>query len=451
MARRLTPFSIEDAVSGYITPTEEHSAEGGFPWTGTTPRNASAVTERRAWQDRTQESTQSYSLNHMVTKAQRREKGSKVGLRDRICCYQWTWFTMTMATGGVSSVLHSVWNGYQANWLYNVGLVFYLFNLSLFVMNCVFISMRFSMTPGSFVQSFTDQLESLFIPSFVVSIGTILINTCEYGIPRAPWLAHVMVYFFWLYIAVSLFASTGMYLILWSTQVFPVHTMTPVWIFPGYPLLLAAPLAGNLISSATSHNPPPEIPYVAIALTAVSIQGAGFLISLMICAAFLYRLMTQKLPRDNQRPGVFISIGPGGFTVAGLVLLGQQARYVIPISLQDGDHAVLIVRILSIMVGLWVYGLSFWFFLVSVGSLWKYCLPGHRLPFQMTWYSFVFPKTALVTATLALAQALSSPGFRIFGCVLAASLVVVWTAVFSIMVKSVIKKQLLWPKDDEDD
>ena len=31
----------------------------------------------------------------------------KVSLRDRITCYQWTWFTMTMATGGVANVLYS--------------------------------------------------------------------------------------------------------------------------------------------------------------------------------------------------------------------------------------------------------------------------------------------------------------------------------------------------------
>jgi hypothetical protein len=30
-----------------------------------------------------------------------------IGIRDRVGCYTWTWFTMTMATGGIANVLHS--------------------------------------------------------------------------------------------------------------------------------------------------------------------------------------------------------------------------------------------------------------------------------------------------------------------------------------------------------
>lgn len=80
--------------------------------------------------------------------------------------------------------------------------------------------------------------------------------------------------------------------------------MTPTWVFPAYPLLLTAPLAANLIESAKVSGHPLSVNAVAVAFGAATAQGTGCLIAFMISAAFLYRLMTQKLPRDMQRPGV---------------------------------------------------------------------------------------------------------------------------------------------------
>src|SRR3569833_1376425 len=106
--------------------------------------------------------------------------------------------------------------------------------------------------------------------------------------------------------------------------------MTPFCCFPADPLLRAgtalwpfrgakkravvelgadqgvrvAPLAGSLINAAITTKQIESLNAAAIATAAVAVQGTGFLISFMICSAFLYRLMTQKLPRDTQRPGV---------------------------------------------------------------------------------------------------------------------------------------------------
>jgi tellurite resistance protein TehA-like permease len=223
--------------------------------------------------------------------------------------------------------------------------------------------------------------------------------------------------------------------------------MTPVWVFPGYPLLLTAPFGGTLITVAINSGQLNSLNAVAIAFASVSVQGAAFSISFMICAAFLYRLMTQKLPRDAQRPGVFISIGPFAFTVAGIVMLGNRAEEIVPADFLGNTHAVFILRVLSVMVGVWLWGLSIWFFLVSTGSLWKYLKPDHRLPFQMTWFSFVFPNTALVTATLQLGRAFNSSALEVLGCVLAGCLVLVWLLVFGYMLRSLWQRELLWPKD----
>ncbi|KAK3901130.1 voltage-dependent anion channel [Staphylotrichum tortipilum] len=369
----------------------------------------------------------------------------KVGVRERIGCFQWTWFTMTMATGGIANVLHSI--PYESRWLTGVGLAFFFLNICLFVMNCVLICLRFYWRPSSLIDSFTDQFESL--------TGTILITIAQYGIPHTgPWLVNTIEALFWIYISISTVISAGLYLTLWSTQVFPIHTMTPVWVFPAYPLLLAAPLGSNLIGAALRAGRLSDISAIPVALASVTVQGTGFLISFMICAAFLYRLMTQKLPRDHQRPGVFISIGPSGFTCAGIVQLGSQAPAIFPADFLAASGtptatavmatAAHTLRLLSYMAGLWLWGLSVWFFLVSVGSLWKYLRPESKgkLRFQMTWFSFVFPNTALVTATEALGTAFGSPGLQIFGCVLAGCIVVVWMLVFAEMLRCLWRKEL---------
>ncbi|KAI1135867.1 voltage-dependent anion channel-domain-containing protein [Hypoxylon sp. FL0543] len=448
MSRALTSQTdIEVALNGYVTPGEDYFNRGAVS-------PGLSISNREQREKRPPpvplQGPNAESLARMISNARKPRRGKKIGIRDRICCHQWTWFTMTMATGGVANVLHSIWTPYRADWLWYIGLVFFLFNICLFIMNCVLITMRFVMVPGSFMHSFLDQMESLFIPAVVVSTATIMINTCEYGIPMTgPWLQRTMECLFWIYTIVSVVASAGMYLILWSTQIFPIHTMTPVWVFPGYPLLLTAPFASTLIAANGSSNPP--VNRLAIAMCAIAVQGTGFLISFMICAAFIYRLMTQKLPRDMQRPGVFISIGPSGFTVAGIVSLGQQSHVVIPDDFQGSTHSIIILRLLSTIIGLWLWGLSVWFFLVSVGSLWKYVRPERKMPFQMTWWSFVFPNTALVTATLALATAVGSNGLRICGCVMAAVLIVVWALVFATMLRCLWNRELLWPKELEED
>jgi hypothetical protein len=80
--------------------------------------------------------------------------------------------------------------------------------------------------------------------------------------------------------------------------------MTPIWIFPAYPLVLMGPIAANLIDALPDSAAAARINSIAIALGAVCIQGTGFLVSLMIYSAFIYRLMTQKLPRETTRPGM---------------------------------------------------------------------------------------------------------------------------------------------------
>lgn len=68
----------------------------------------------------------------------------------------------------------------------------------------------------------------------------------------------------------------------------------------------------------------------------------------------------------------------------------------------------------------------------------------------MTWYSFIFPNTALVTATLAMGKAFTTIALQIIGTVMAGILVGAWMFVFVMMIRAICLKQILWPQKGED-
>ncbi|ORY17762.1 voltage-dependent anion channel-domain-containing protein [Clohesyomyces aquaticus] len=371
----------------------------------------------------------------------------KLSWRERIRHFTWTWFTMTMATGGVANVLYTV--PFRFRGLYALGCIFFILNIVLFLFNISMISLRFYLYPRTFKASFLHPTESLFIPAAVISFGTILINISQYGVDfTGYWLEQTMIIMYWIDCGLAICFSIGIYLIMWSTQTFTISQMTPVWIFPAYPLLIIGPHAGNLAPKVSD-----PILALNIVISGYVIQGIGFLVSLMIYSAFLYRLMTQKLPKESLRPGMFISVGPSGFTVAGVISMGQILPKIVPPDFMGpgmGEFAGKVSMICANWMGLWLWGLAFWFFFVSVGAHWS-CAKRGKMDFAMTWFSFVFPNTALTTATFAVARALGrNRPIQYVGCAMTVVLILAWFLVFAMMIRAVVLGQILWPQKQED-
>ncbi|KAL8825288.1 MAG: hypothetical protein Q9170_007854, partial [Blastenia crenularia] len=355
----------------------------------------------------------------------------KLHWRERIRHYTWTFFTMTMATGGIANVLYTV--PFRFRGLDTIGVVFFLFNMVLFVINVSMISLRFYTFPETFRASYMHPTERLFLPASVVSFGTVLINISQYGLTRAgPWLSRAVLVLFWMDAALAVLASS-------------VEQMTPIWIFPAYPLLVIGPHAAILCKNLKPHQA------LDIIIGGFTIQGIGFLVAFMIYASFIYRLMTQKLPQAGSRPGMFVSVGPSGFTVAGVLGMADSlSRNVDKDFMGDGPMAAMIVKVMASWICLWIWGLAFWFFFVSVGAHWTCARSKGGMAFGMNWFSFIFPNTALVTATFAVGKAFRSRSIQIIGCVMTVLLVIAWFLVFGMMMRAIKKKQILWPQVGED-
>lgn len=355
-----------------------------------------------------------------------------------------------MATAGIAHVLKQV--PLRFTGLYAIGCLFLFLNLFLFLLNCTLMALRFYWHPHTFRAAFLHPTECLFVPAFVLSLAQILINITEYGLSPGKsghWLLTTMTVLYWLYVTLAFAFSAGIYLTMWSTQTFTLAEMTPVWIFPAYPLLLVGPFAGAL-SVAFTDTPSPNH-RLHILVSGLVCQGLGFLLSCMIYAAFLYRLMAHKLPTESTRPGMFVSVGPSGFTVSSLIQMGAAFPTTIPQSFMgNGRLAGEVTKILAYWAGLWIYGLALWFFLVSVGAHWS-CVGGNRLTFAMTWYAFVFPNTSLVTSTFNVARALGDNfPLEVIGCVMTGLLICVWSFIIGMNLRAVALKQILWPLRGED-
>ncbi|KAK8905770.1 hypothetical protein QC760_11259 [Botrytis cinerea] len=273
---------------------------------------------------------------------------------------------------------------------------------------------------------------------------------CQYGIPKTGlWFQTTMQVCFWAYCTLSVVASSGMYLLLWSTQEFPIGNMTPLWTFPAYPLLLTGPVAANLISALPDATAAARIDSTAIAFGAICFQGIGFLLSLMIYSAFLYRLMTKKLPQETTRPGMFVSVGPSGFTVTAIVSLSNSVQTtILPNGIFGNTEGPFVLYLMGSFTGLFIWGLCLWFCLISIGAHWQVMQPHHpehHISADMTWNSFVFPNTALATATMQIGKAFGSNAIRIAGTVISVILVVVWLGVLFMLVRAIFLKRLLMP------
>ncbi|KAK5251020.1 hypothetical protein LTR16_005824, partial [Cryomyces antarcticus] len=89
------------------------------------------------------------------------------------------------------------------------------------------------------------------------------------------------------------------------------------------------------------------------------------------------------LPKKSIRPGMFISVGPSGSTVSGIITMGRNLPRVIADDFTGNGQ---LADQVSNWIGIWLWGLALWFFLVRVAAHWS-CVGHSRMDFAMTWYT----------------------------------------------------------------
>lgn len=371
-----------------------------------------------------------------------------LGIRDRIHHFTFAWFTCTMSTGGIGLLLSQTPHRFKG--IEVLGDIVIFLDLTLFLSFCAIITARFIMFPKTIMSSLSHPTESLFFPTFWISVVNIISNVQEYGVPHTGyWLVVVVRVLFWIYAALTFCTATGQYFFLFTGKPLTIQSMTPAWILPIFPMMLCGTLAALL---APSQPPEHGLP---ILMAGITFQGLGMMIATFLYSPYLLRLMTNGLPRPDTRPGMFIAVGPPSFTGLALLAISQNLSDIYPSyatisNISNPANIADIFRVMAVGVAVFLWATAFWFFSIALVSVLHGAFSKPGMSFHLVWYAFVFPNVGFTIATINIGKALMSEGILWLGSAMTVILVIVWLCVGAAHIRAVWKKQILWPGKDED-
>ncbi|KAF9695837.1 hypothetical protein EKO04_006214 [Ascochyta lentis] len=379
--------------------------------------------------------------NPTAEKEQHNDNVPTVGIRERVKHVTWAWFLSTMSTGGLAIALAETPHKFTG--LYYIGLFVFFLDLCMFVLLCTCMIARALLHFQHFKKSFTYPAESFFLGSFYLSISVIIGCIQLYGItygPGYPWLVFAVNALYWTYAAVSLLTSLLQYYILVA--------YSPVWPVPFLPSTFLAGystmLTGTLSSLIAGHQTPGRA--TAIIVSGCAYQGFGWTISLICTAFFIKNLMENGLPPAHLRPGLFIPVGAGAYTVVALI--GQASA--IPESygyFAAHPGAKNVLQTVALFSGIFLWLFSFWIFAFAVMAN---AIVVGKMPFSLTWWAFIFPNVGFTVSTVTIGRELGSEEILWVGSVMTALLAAIWCVAFVGCIRAIWTKRIVWPGKDED-
>ena len=313
--------------------------------------------------------------------------------------FTWLWFIMPMATFGLSLLLST--DPHRFPGLQTIGITFYLLGLVQYCTILIVILLRAIARPSSFINSLKDPQEALYFSTFWLASACLIMGAHQYALPiDGSRLSTVLRALFWTYAACTYVAATFLYLLLFRGEhTFLANLCTPAWVLPILPVTLCGTMSGILSPNLLPYH---KLPIIIAGLT---FQGLGTLVSILVTSIYLYRLFQSGLPTPNERPSMFIAVGPPSFTAVGLIRMAE--------SLPDHydyferiPQAATILQVVAVYVAIYFWAYALWFSCISVLA----CFAQMRqMSFHLSWYAFIFPNVGFAIATADIGMALGSP------------------------------------------
>ncbi|OJJ35153.1 hypothetical protein ASPWEDRAFT_171980 [Aspergillus wentii DTO 134E9] len=358
----------------------------------------------------------------------------EVGWRRVIHNFTPSWFSVTMGTGIVSTILYTL--PYNGRWLYWISVVIFAVNVFLFTAGCILSLLRYTMYPKTFKNMLTHPVQSMFIGTFPMGLATLINMFCFVCVPVWGQWTRDFAWAMWIIDAViSVATALSLPFLLMSTRIdTQLSSMTAVWLMPIITCVVAAG-TGAIVADNLAHDQ-----YALWTIIASYILwGMGIPLSMMVFVIYFQRLTIHKLPPKEVIVSVFLPLGPLGSGAFSMMKLGSAARAVLPKNNSlDEVHAASIIYVICFAIALllWAFGLV-WFFFASASIV--RC---KRFPFNIGWWGFTFPLGAYAMATCEVGRELASGFFKVLGMILSILVVLLWIVVSTGTLKGIISGRL---------
>ncbi|MET8786494.1 carboxypeptidase regulatory-like domain-containing protein [Streptomyces sp. NPDC004589] len=188
------------------------------------------------------------------------------------------------------------------------------------------------------------------------------------------------------------------------------------WLMPVVPPMVSAATGALLVP----HAPAGQL-RLALLLGCYAMLGLGLVAALLVLAMIYGRLVHHEAPTGTIVPTVWIGAGALGQSVTALGALAAAAPSALPAPYARGT------AVFALLGGIVVWGFTMLWLVLATGLTVRTIRAG--LPFAPTWWSFIFPVGACVTATGALAVRTGSDVFAWVAVVLYGALVIAWVVV----------------------
>ncbi|SCZ88170.1 BZ3500_MvSof-1268-A1-R1_Chr2-1g04235 [Microbotryum saponariae] len=370
------------------------------------------------------------------------------GLKIRIMRFTPSWFSVTMGTGIVNTLLFDLpWDETHAAFR-AIGAAFLVLDIILWVVFLLLTVSRYIMYPRFFTAMVTHETHSLFlgtIPMGLVTIASGIARTgSEYGVAHS---LNIGIVLWWIANVMSIATAFGVPCKSYSTshsqqsdktdasssnttgvmftkQQHATETLTAAWLLPVVPTITQGAVGSSLCRLLLEDN---RLDYAfTIWIISYIMTGIGTLLAMGLLVLYLQRLVLHRLPPREVIISTFLPLGPCGQAGFALIELGRDAVDMLPrIASMYPDReglqqlALLGAPLLGagLLTALVFWGLGIWWAFnafTSVGTdLFK-----RRIAFNMGFWGLTFPLGSMTLATFSLARLFDSNFFSVLSAIM---------------------------------